>query len=413
MEKNPFSDPRMRHVFSPMKLVAALLVVATTLSFFFLFAFVGQTGTASSASLQGQARAASLYSTPYYTPLAVHIISPPSGTTIAINTPLSLDVLITTYGPNETVAKVDFYYTSSNCSFSAFMGSTQTVNSSGYYHITWAGRSIPDTGVVTVNAFDTSGNVVSATTGIRVQDAATPTPQASPTAIFTITSPSNGLYTFPAQIPFTVTVLNSTSSGTVSFYAASGGYNGLPTLVGSRTSPPYSITWTPQQPGVYDLWAYASFAGNATYTGEILVQVINPNSTPIPVTIQRPTPTSTPSPPLPPCPTPTLPGGPSAVHYQLESQWPGGFNANVVLTNTGTVPINGWTLVFSFLGDQQITELWNGSYTQTGRQVTITNANYNASIQPGGTVTIGFNGTWVSSNDTNPTLFTFNGTSST
>src|SRR5438552_12663027 len=81
-------------------------------------------------------------------------------------------------------------------------------------------------------------------------------------------------------------------------------------------------------------------------------------------------------------------------HYQLESQWSGGFNANVVLTNISSIPMNGWTLAFPFLEDQKITDLWNGSSTQTGEQVTIVN--------------LGFNGTWVS-NDTSPTLFTLNG----
>jgi hypothetical protein len=71
--------------------------------------------------------------------------------------------------------------------------------------------------------------------------------------------------------------------------------------------------------------------------------------------------------------------------------------------------INGWTLAFTFPGDQKIIQLWNGSCSQTGEQVSITNLSYNAIISPGVTVNPGFNETWGSS-DASPTLFTLNGT---
>jgi Cellulose binding domain len=53
--------------------------------------------------------------------------------------------------------------------------------------------------------------------------------------------------------------------------------------------------------------------------------------------------------------------------------------------------------------------LWNGSYTQSGEAVRVANASYNAAIPPGGTVTVGFTGTFTS-NDTSPSAFTLNGT---
>jgi hypothetical protein len=80
--------------------------------------------------------------------------------------------------------------------------------------------------------------------------------------------------------------------------------------------------------------------------------------------------------------------------------------------NTGTSAINGWTLKFTFPGDQKITNAWNGTETQSGENVTITNASYNGTIAPGGNTSLGFQGTWTSS-DAAPAAFTLNGTACT
>jgi len=98
------------------------------------------------------------------------------------------------------------------------------------------------------------------------------------------------------------------------------------------------------------------------------------------------------------------------VHYAVASQWPGGFGANITITNTGTTTINGWTLGFTFSGGQQVTQGWNGVFAQSGANVTVTNASYNGTLAPGASVTPGFNGSWNGSNP-NPTAFTLNGAS--
>ena len=107
-------------------------------------------------------------------------------------------------------------------------------------------------------------------------------------------------------------------------------------------------------------------------------------------------------------------GGGSAcqVVYTTTSQWTGGFTASVTITNTGTAVINGWTLKFTFPGDQHITNAWNGTASQTGENVTITNASYNGTIAPGGNTSAGFQGTWTNS-DAAPTSFTVNGATCT
>ncbi len=106
-------------------------------------------------------------------------------------------------------------------------------------------------------------------------------------------------------------------------------------------------------------------------------------------------------------------GGSSCqVGYTTASQWAGGFVANVTITNTGSTPVSGWTLRFTFPGDQKITNAWNGTATQSGQSVTITNASYNASIPAGGNISAGFQGTWTAS-DAAPASFTLNGTTCT
>ena len=103
-------------------------------------------------------------------------------------------------------------------------------------------------------------------------------------------------------------------------------------------------------------------------------------------------------------------GGGSAcqVVYSTTSQWPGGFTANITITNTGSAALSGWTLKFTFPGDQHITNAWNGTASQTGGNVTIANASYNGTIAAGGSASVGFQGTWTSS-DAAPAAFTLNG----
>lgn len=99
------------------------------------------------------------------------------------------------------------------------------------------------------------------------------------------------------------------------------------------------------------------------------------------------------------------------VTYTVQNQWPGGFTAGLSITNLGSTALNGWTLVFTFPGTQQVTQLWNGSVSQSGNTVTITSASYNGQVAAGAAVNPapGFNGSWNGSNP-NPTSFTLNGT---
>jgi len=105
-------------------------------------------------------------------------------------------------------------------------------------------------------------------------------------------------------------------------------------------------------------------------------------------------------------------GGSCQVTFTNQSQWAGGFVDQVVIGNTGASAISSWSLAFTFPGDQKITSNFNGGFSQSGENATLTNASYNGSIAPGGSVTVGFQGTWTSS-DAAPTAFTLNGAACT
>ncbi|MFC7614849.1 cellulose binding domain-containing protein [Actinokineospora soli] len=104
----------------------------------------------------------------------------------------------------------------------------------------------------------------------------------------------------------------------------------------------------------------------------------------------------------------TAPRASCTVTYRLLSQWGNGFHAEVVLANTGTSPVTGWSLAWTFADGQRVTNGWNAAITQQGAAVTAANASWNAAIAPGATVTFGFLGSKTATN-TAPTAFTLNG----
>ncbi|GCE24153.1 cellulose binding domain-containing protein [Dictyobacter kobayashii] len=139
-----------------------------------------------------------------------------------------------------------------------------------------------------------------------------------------------------------------------------------------------------------------------TYSGS----TATPTPTPPTPTATPPTPT-----PIPPTPTPTstpVAGASCKVVYSISNQWSGGFNGDIVITNTGSTAISGWTLKWNFANGQQVTNGWNGTFTQQGSAVTVTNASYNGNLAAGGNTDIGFSANTGSTNN-NPTSFTLNG----
>jgi hypothetical protein len=94
------------------------------------------------------------------------------------------------------------------------------------------------------------------------------------------------------------------------------------------------------------------------------------------------------------------------VGYQANS-WTGGFTANVRVT-AGDTAVNGWTVTWTYGGDQRVTNGWNATVTQSGATVTAGNAAWNGSLPAGGSTEFGVQGTYAASNAA-PTGFTLNG----
>ncbi|MYQ51739.1 MULTISPECIES: cellulose binding domain-containing protein, partial [unclassified Streptomyces] len=97
-----------------------------------------------------------------------------------------------------------------------------------------------------------------------------------------------------------------------------------------------------------------------------------------------------------------------AVTYTVTNEWPGGFQADVTVTNTGDAAYDGWTLGWSFPGGQRISQMWNASYQQDGARVTATDAGWNGTVAPGSSAGFGFTGSWSGGN-AEPSAFTLDG----
>lgn len=104
----------------------------------------------------------------------------------------------------------------------------------------------------------------------------------------------------------------------------------------------------------------------------------------------------------------SAPGGAGCrVAYRPDS-WSNGFTATVTVTNTGPAAIDGWTLRWTWPGNQQVTGGWNATVTQSGAEVSARNAAWNSAIAPGRDVSFGFQATYSGSN-VSPTRFLLNG----
>ncbi|MFE9426601.1 glycoside hydrolase family 48 protein [Kitasatospora sp. NPDC006697] len=91
------------------------------------------------------------------------------------------------------------------------------------------------------------------------------------------------------------------------------------------------------------------------------------------------------------------------------NDWGSGFTANLTITDAGTSAINGWTLTYGYTGNQTLTNGWNGNWTQSGSNVTVTNPSYAATINPGASYTTSANFNYSGTN-TAPSTFSINGT---
>jgi hypothetical protein len=141
----------------------------------------------------------------------------------------------------------------------------------------------------------------------------------------------------------------------------------------------------------FEMWQ----GGQGLATNSFSVNIGGTPPTTQPPTTQPPTtqpPTTQPPTTQPPTTQPptTQPPGTCSGTYSVTGSWQGGFQGQVVVKNTSSATINSWKLGWTFPGSQAITNLWNGTDTQSGSSVTVTNASYDGTLAPGATATVGF-----------------------
>ena len=106
--------------------------------------------------------------------------------------------------------------------------------------------------------------------------------------------------------------------------------------------------------------------------------------------------------------TTTRPGDTACRVTDAISAWNTGLTSNITITNTGSTPISGWSLVFTLPGGQTITSGWSATYSPASGQVTARNVSYNADIAPNASIGIGFQASHTG-NTSAPASFSLNG----
>jgi mannan endo-1,4-beta-mannosidase len=94
---------------------------------------------------------------------------------------------------------------------------------------------------------------------------------------------------------------------------------------------------------------------------------------------------------------PPTTGGCSATYTKM-NEWPGGFQGEVRVTNTGAGATTSSSVVLTFPNGQRITQAWGARTTQTASPYTVTNETWNNAIGAGQSANFGFLASWSGTN---------------
>ncbi|MES2673539.1 MAG: DUF1592 domain-containing protein [Pseudomonadota bacterium] len=97
--------------------------------------------------------------------------------------------------------------------------------------------------------------------------------------------------------------------------------------------------------------------------------------------------------------------GACSVAYTTVNNWGSGGQFKVALTNTSAAKTS-WELCWTYTGNDTINNLWDGIYTQSGKNVCVKNASHNGNLPTNGTASFGF---LVNNPGAAPTAYTLNG----
>jgi chitinase len=82
--------------------------------------------------------------------------------------------------------------------------------------------------------------------------------------------------------------------------------------------------------------------------------------------------------------------GDLSAEFSKSSQWDSGFSGQWTIQNGSDQATADWTLEWEFPTGTEVTSLWNGSLEQDGNRYTVTNEDWNGTLQPGASITVGF-----------------------
>nr|AAW62376.2 endoglucanase CBP105 [Cellulomonas flavigena] len=277
--------------------------------------------------------------------------------------------------------------------------------------LTWPASS-DDTGVVGYDVYRVQGTTstlvaspTAATTSltgptagtahtysVKARDAAGNVSASSPSVTFTTTTaPAD---TTAPTVPGTPAATAVTTTGALLTWAAStdagsgvAKYEVLrvsgttSTLVGSPTTPSFTLTGlTPDTSYSYAVRAVDAAGNTSAASTAVTFRTLEETTTP---------------------------PGTCKVTYTPNS-WNTGFTASIKVANTGTSPLT-WSLAFDLTAGQKLSSGWSATWAQSGTTVTATGQSWNATLAPGASTEIGFQGTHNGQNPS-PTTFTVNGT---
>ena len=84
--------------------------------------------------------------------------------------------------------------------------------------------------------------------------------------------------------------------------------------------------------------------------------------------------------------------------YSVQTDWGSGFTASLAVTDNGTAAITGWTVTWTYAGNQALSSGWSGNWSQSGEAVTVTNASWNGALSAGQSTSAGANFTYSGTN---------------
>ncbi len=77
---------------------------------------------------------------------------------------------------------------------------------------------------------------------------------------------------------------------------------------------------------------------------------------------------------------------------RVTNNWGSGYQLDVVINNSGTATVNGWSVSLTFSENPQRTGGWNATISGSGNLVTASNVNWNGTIGQGQSVSFGLQG---------------------